>query len=196
MRRQFREDTKVCKHVIKAWLLHLKTHHPGYRDLEIAYDNLNALPHEFVADEDLIIYEIENEEVISASDISIDDEEEQAEVGAVPDLTTGRREVNAINEQLQSQGARRIGRQPRCLPLMSMPTPQQTPISEYQRTQATLLSLAFSRLYLYGRAEYLTPQAREVKYTNYVRHMLLYCDMRFAQHPRFRYVAFNTIMRY
>jgi ATP-dependent DNA helicase PIF1 len=78
---------------------------------------------------------------------------------------------------------------------MSMPTPQQTPISEYQSTQATL-SLAFPGLYPNGRAEYLTPRPREVKYTNYVRRMLLYRDIRFAQHPRFRYVAFNTIMRH
>jgi ATP-dependent DNA helicase PIF1 len=67
---------------------------------------------------------------------------------------------------------------------MSMPTPQQTPISEYQRTQATL-SLAFPGLYPNGRAKYLTPRPRDVKYTDYVRHMLLYRDMRFAQHPRF-----------
>jgi ATP-dependent DNA helicase PIF1 len=195
MRRQFCPDTKVRKHVIKAWLLHPKTHHPGYRDLEISHDNLDALPHEFFADEDLIVYEIENKEVINASDIGIDDEEEQAEVGAAPDLTTGRREFDAIYEQLQSQGARRIGRQPRRLPSMSMPTPQQTRISEYQRKQGTL-SLAFPGLYPYGRFEYLTPRAREVKYTDYVRHLLLYRDMRFAQHPRFRYVAFNTIMRH
>jgi hypothetical protein len=39
---------------------------------------------------------------------------------------------------------------------MSMSMPQQTPISEYQRTQATL-SLTFSGLYPNGRAEYVTP---------------------------------------
>lgn len=78
---------------------------------------------------------------------------------------------------------------------MSLPTLNQTPISEYQRTQATL-SLAFPSLFPYGRAEYITPRPREVKFTDYVRHLMLYKDMRFAQHPRFRYVAFNTIMRH
>jgi hypothetical protein len=42
MRRQFRADTKVRKHVIKAWLLYLKSNHPGYRDIEIAHDNLDS----------------------------------------------------------------------------------------------------------------------------------------------------------
>jgi hypothetical protein len=102
MRRQFRADSRVRKHVIKAWLLYLKSNHPGYRDIEIAHENLDVLPDEFFADNDLIINEIEDEEVVNATDISIDKEEEQVEVGAVPDLNTARREVDAINEQLQS----------------------------------------------------------------------------------------------
>jgi ATP-dependent DNA helicase PIF1 len=196
MRRQFRGDFRVRKPVVKAWLEHLKRHHPAYRDIEIAYDNLDALGDDFFADDELIVHEIEDEELINASAIGLSEEEEEPEVGAVPDLQGSRNEVDAISTQLQSQGARRfIRRQPRRLPSMSMPTPQQTPISEYQRTQPTL-SLAFPSLYPYGRAEHLTPRPREVKFTDYVRHMMLYRDMRFAQHPRFRYVAFNPIMRH
>jgi hypothetical protein len=86
MRRQFRADNKVRKHVIKAWLIHLKRYYPGYRDIEIAHENLDALPDEFFADDELIIHEIEDEAVINATDIGIDEDEEQVEVGAVPNL--------------------------------------------------------------------------------------------------------------
>jgi hypothetical protein len=37
---------------------------------------------------------MKNEEVVNATDISIDKEEEQVEVSAVLDLNTARREVN------------------------------------------------------------------------------------------------------
>ncbi|CAA9956395.1 Helitron helicase domain protein [Pyrenophora teres f. maculata] len=142
------------------------------------------------------VRQINNEEVINAAPIGDDEEEEAPEIGAVPDLQAGQRELDAIQEQLESSGARRlIGRQPRRYASMSLPTLNQTPISEYQRTQARL-SLAFPGLFPYGRAEYITPRPREVKFTDYVRHLMLYKDMRFAQHPRFRYVAFNTIMRH
>jgi ATP-dependent DNA helicase PIF1 len=101
MRRQFRVDTKVRRHVIKAWLLHLKSHHPGYKDIEIAHDNLDALEEEFFANDEFIIHEIENEEVINAAAIDVDtDDEEYPEIGAVPDLAASQKEVDAINSQL------------------------------------------------------------------------------------------------
>jgi hypothetical protein len=58
------------------------------------------LPDEFFADDDVIINEIEDKDVVNATDIGIDKEEEQVEAGAVPDLNTVRREVDAINKQL------------------------------------------------------------------------------------------------
>jgi hypothetical protein len=46
-----------------------------------------------------------------------------------------------------------------------------------------------------GYAEFVTPRLRDVIYPQYVRHLMLNKHMRFDQHLRFRYVAFNTIMR-
>jgi hypothetical protein len=196
MQRQFRQDFRVRKSVVRAWLLHLRHYHPAYRSNEIAHDNLEALPDDFFVDNELIVHEVEDETEINAGAIGADEYEEDPEVGAVPDLHPYRDEIEFISEQLQCQGAARmtVGRQPRRLPSMSMPTPQRTPLSELNKSHA-LLSWAFPGLFPRGQAEYVTPRLRNVPYAEYIRHLILYKDMRFAQHPRFRYVVFNTLMR-
>src|SRR2546429_600446 len=75
-----------------------------------------------------------------------------------------------------------------------MPSFRTTPISEFNRSQA-LLSWAFPTLFPRGDAEFVTPRLRDIPYPMFAKHSLLYKDGRFAQHPRFRYVVFNTIMR-
>jgi hypothetical protein len=77
---------------------------------------------------------------------------------------------------------------------MSLPTPRNTPISEFNKSHP-LLSWAFPSLFPYGRAEYVSSRPREVDYKTYIKHLLLHCSGRFAQHPRFCYVVFNTLMR-
>ena len=57
------------------------------------------------------------------------------------------------------------------------------------------MSLAFSMLFHRGRAEFITPRPRTSTLPAYVQH-LQYHDGRFAKHPRFRFVRFNTIARH
>jgi len=70
-----------------------------------------------------------------------------------------------------------------------------TPINEFNQGQA-LLSWAFPTLYPYGRGDIATPRLRTIPYDVYLAHCMRYHDGRFAQHPRFRFVAFNTLMRF
>jgi len=84
---------------------------------------------------------------------------------------------------------------PPTLPHLSIGSIRATPINEFNRTQA-IFSLAFPTLFPDGKAEFITPRLREVRLRDYVRHLLLYKDSRFAQHSRFRYVAFNIMMRH
>jgi ATP-dependent DNA helicase PIF1 len=109
------------------------------------------------------------------------------EVGAVPELHADNDEVTEIRAELGRRGARQIGRQPRRLPSMSLPTPRNTPISEFNKSHP-LLSWAFPSLFQSRRAEYVSSRPREVDYKTYIKHLLLHCSGRFAQHPRFRYV--------
>jgi ATP-dependent DNA helicase PIF1 len=169
---------------------------------------LDALPDDAFVDDEMIIHELaaddgepeeepEKEHEDDDDDNDEDDDEdddEVPEVGAVPDLRTENDEVTEIRSRLSIDGDRQIGRQPRRLPSMSMPTARLTPISEFNKAHP-LLSWAFPSLFPRGHAEYVTSRLRDVDYKTYVKHLLLHKSGRFAQHPRFRYVVFNTLMR-
>lgn len=86
MRRQFRSDTRVRKPIVRAWLEHLHAHRPGYKDIEIAHNNLEALGDEFFAENELIIHEIEAEDVINAAAIAANEMDDDPEIGTVFDL--------------------------------------------------------------------------------------------------------------
>lgn len=55
--------------------------------------------------------------------------------------------------------------------------------------------MAFPTLYATGRADFNSPRLRSVSLSDYARHLLCYHDGRFGRHPRWRFLAFNTIMR-
>ncbi|KAJ5942725.1 hypothetical protein N7516_002893 [Penicillium verrucosum] len=78
---------------------------------------------------------------------------------------------------------------------LALPPFRSTPINDFNRTKP-LLSLAFPTLFPYEGAEFTIPRQRSVSYKNYVRHLIKHESGRFAQHPRFRFVVFNTIMRH
>jgi hypothetical protein len=75
-----------------------------------------------------------------------------------------------------------------------MPEIHSTPLSEFNRSQA-LLSLTFPSLYPEGKGEFVMPRQRSIDYDVYLRHAMRWRDGRFARHPRFRFVAFNTLVR-
>lgn len=75
-----------------------------------------------------------------------------------------------------------------------MPSFQSQPISDFDRGQP-LLSLAFPSLFPTGAAEFCSVRPRTVSYRDFVKHLLLYKDGRFARHPTLRYFVFNTIIR-
>lgn len=69
-----------------------------------------------------------------------------------------------------------------------------TPVNEF--TTEGYMSRAFPTLYPTGAADFNAPRQRTVTCGNYFKHLMLYKDQRFAQHPRFRYFALNTEMRW
>ena len=77
---------------------------------------------------------------------------------------------------------------------VSWPPCRGTPINEFN-TEG-YISCAFSTLFPTGAADFLAPQPLAVTAGNYVKHLIMYKDARFAQHPRFRYFALNTEMRW
>ena len=77
---------------------------------------------------------------------------------------------------------------------VSWPPCSGTPINEFN-TEG-YISCAFPSLFPTGAADFLAPRPLAVTVGNYFKHLIMYKDARFAQHPRFRYFALNTEMRW
>ena len=103
-------------------------------------------------------------------------------MSAIPNLLPNKTELQALQEAISTRRH------------MTLPALQSTPLSEYNQHQP-LLSWAFPTLFPRGLGEYRMPRRRTVLFDDYATHLMKYCDGRFAQHARFRYVVFNIIMR-
>ncbi|EED21753.1 hypothetical protein TSTA_089920 [Talaromyces stipitatus ATCC 10500] len=110
---------------------------------------------------------------------------ELPERSAVPDLLAQGDELTAIRDQLQPESGHAH---------LEVSLFRSTPLIEFNRTQP-LLSWAFPTLFPRGEAEFTTPRQRTVSFEDYIKHLMKFRDGRFARHPRFRYVVFNTLMR-
>ena len=69
-----------------------------------------------------------------------------------------------------------------------------TPINEF--TTEGYFSCAFPTLFPTGAADFLGQRQNQVTIGNYFKHLMMYDDSRFAKHPRFRFFALNTEMRW
>lgn len=195
MTRQFRHDFHVRQSAIRQWLLFLKQQHPGYRDILIDEDRLSQLPVD-----DNVSRQVFNHR---QADAIIDEEipsEEMPEEGdfdgaAVPNLIAAQADLDELQDQLQGQTMPNPEQIPLQQQYLRMPDIRSTPLNEFNRSQP-LLSLAFPTLYPRGQANFVQPRVRSVTYKQYINHAMKWHDGRFAKHPRFRYVAFNTLMRH
>lgn len=113
------------------------------------------------------------------------EEVEDPEHGFVPNFAPDAVEFDTLRNHIRRTTNREY---------LSMASIRRTPISEFNNREP-LLSLAFPSLFPNGQAEFIQPRLREVDYLGYVRHLLCYKDGRFARHPRFRFAAFNMLLR-
>jgi helitron helicase-like protein/uncharacterized protein DUF6570/PIF1-like helicase len=197
--RQFRRDYRVRRCAIIRWLDFLRGNHPGYRDVQISAAAIEELPEDGPVDH-LLPSQVVDAELPSEEQDPTDqqddpaglfnDDSDEPECAAVPDVLATEDEVTAIRNMVDPVAAN-----PHTLrPHIIVPSFRQTPISEFNNS-AQLLSMAFPTLFPKGSAEYVLPRERKVEYAEYVRHLIKHESGRFARHPRFRYVVFNTIMR-
>ena len=78
--------------------------------------------------------------------------------------------------------------------VLMWPTIGGTPINEF--TTEGYISSAFPTLFPTGAADFLGERQNPVTIGNYFKHLMMYDDGRFAKHPRFRFFALNTEMRW
>lgn len=77
---------------------------------------------------------------------------------------------------------------------LNWPTIGRHPIREFE--YPGYISMAFPALFPTGDADYNQPRNDPLTARDYFRHLLYYRDGRFANDPRFRFFAFNTVMRW
>jgi hypothetical protein len=192
LNRQFKKDYRVRRAAVTMWLEHLKRFHPGYADVEIDRATLAHLPEGGEVSDQFAVHEMPAvDEDIDVSNLQIDEEEER-EVAAIPNLLAAHSELERMQRDAAPGGRDEVARD-EVAHLTQAPF-RATPLREFNRSQA-LLSLAFPTLFPYGEAEFVGSRVRSVKFAEYIEHLIKYHDGRFARHPRFRYVVFNTYMR-
>ena len=81
-------------------------------------------------------------------------------------------------------------------PTEAIPWPPRgdTPVNEF--TTEGYISCAFPTLLPTGAGDFLAPRLHAITVCNYFKHLMLYDNGQFAKHPRFRYFALNTEMRW
>ncbi|KAJ9297950.1 hypothetical protein DTO271G3_4171 [Paecilomyces variotii] len=117
----------------------------------------------------------------ATADLSKDNNPNTVEAIAIPNTMAKDNEISTLRDQL------------RPIAQLTMPSYQSTPIGEFNRT-IPLLSWTFPTLYPFGKGDFLTARRRPVELKDYLAHLIKYRNGRFARHPRFRYVGFNTLI--
>ncbi|KAM4060880.1 ATP-dependent DNA helicase PIF1 [Hirsutella rhossiliensis] len=178
--RQFTRQFRVRRQAVVIWLNYLRRHHPGYRCIVIDEERLSQLP------ENGNILDAIPQSQVEAADVGPEEDHEAEpdleDEAAVPDLLAKDTELDALRAILtrESEADAELPTNVQARPQheLQLPNIRHTPINEFNRSHA-LLSLAFPASFL----------------TDYIEHAMRWHDGRFARHPTFRFVAFNTLMR-
>jgi hypothetical protein len=184
---QFRSDFRVRKSRVTTWLRFLKDHHPDYRYITVSLGRIDALP----VDKDVsssfasIIDHGPGEDVQEQPILA--DRPPPNSQSMVPNLDITTTEIGLIVQGITG----------RKLPPPGLPAPsiRMTPIDEASGRDR-IFAMAFPTLYPTGRADFNTPRLHKVDLNDYARYLMCFRDGRFGQHPRWRFLIFNILMRH
>ncbi|KJZ74108.1 hypothetical protein HIM_06354 [Hirsutella minnesotensis 3608] len=196
LNRQFRRQFRIRRRCLQQWLDFLSNNHPGYRDITVCQKRMSVLPEDGDVLDQVATVEVTDPLAANLGDIENDDiEADEVDQSAVPDLLPEDTEMEALHshvlgEERDAPLPARAATQHQ----LEIPNIRRTPINEFNQSQA-LLSLAFPTLFPRGQADFIEPRLRPIKYADYIQHALRWHDGRFARHPTFRFVVFNTLMR-
>ena len=179
-------DFRVRKSVVLGALLWLKHHNKYYRNVNIDYDSLNELPEDGNLSGLTGIKTSRNVE----EDIPLleNDENSHDAESFVPIAAQKLTELEAVKKSV-ADGQKSSPRN-----IVPWPPRADAPINEF--VTEGYISCAFPTLFPTGAGDFLAPRERVVTVGNYFKHLMRYDDGRFARHPRFRYFALNSEMRW
>ena len=110
----------------------------------------------------------------------------------VPIATRSLTEQEAVHQSVQE---RQLSPSTSSSPATMMwPSIGGVPINEF--TTEGYFSCAFPTLFPTGAGDFSGQRQNQVTIGNYFKHLMMYDDNRFAKHPRFRFFALNTEMRW
>jgi ATP-dependent DNA helicase PIF1 len=192
-------DFCVRRKKITQALHWLKINNIFYRNIDIDENILQSLPENgSIANQlpQLTGDETEKESSIERNiDLNEVDNEESEDYFIsqtfVPSLLPGRSEDDAINKTLDRMQQNRSSHKD---PWIDWPHIESFPINEFHT--AGYMVRAFPTLFPRGTADFRSHRVKDVKPAEYFKHLLIYKDGRFARHPRWRYFALNSIMRW
>ncbi|KAI8401489.1 hypothetical protein FOFC_18358 [Fusarium oxysporum] len=196
LNRQFRRQFRVRRRCLQEWLNFLSNNHPGYRGITVCQKRMSVLPEDGDVLDQVATAAVTDPLSANLGNIENDDvEPDEVDQSAVPDLLPEDTEMEALRSHvLGEERGEHLPVRPSTQHQLEMPDIRRTPINEFNHSQA-LLSLAFPTLFPRGQAEFVEPRLRPIKYADYIQHALRWHDGRFARHPTFRFVVFNTLMR-
>ena len=186
-------DFRVRRAVVLRALQWLLANNKYYRNVCINRDALDLLP------EDGNLSGLQSVTLDSTNEVtgSLDTQDEDNDPYSahlsgsfVPNATQRRTEQETVRQSVHQ----RQSRQPVAPPTVPWPSTGSTPINEF--STEGYISCAFPTLFPTGAADFLAPRPLAVTIGNYFKHLMMYADSRFARHPRFRYFALNTEMRW
>ncbi|RXK41116.1 hypothetical protein M231_01519 [Tremella mesenterica] len=212
-----RPEFQVQRARVLANLLALKAVHPSYRDIIVDDNALAALPESGSVFDQLRSTTLEDEmelelppDALDVEGTAGDDSEENSGVvseGMVPVVDRIRTEVEQIREglglvggdegepsTLQAQTSISVTNNVDSI-FLTAPPVGCSPLNEHDRSRFLLIE-AFPFLFPTGKADLHAPRPQDIKPGEYFRHLLRYSDGRFAGHNRFRYYAFNCLLRW
>ena len=179
-------DFRVRKSVVLGALLWLKHHNKYYRNVNIDYDSLNELPEDGNLSGLTGIKTSRNVE--EDRPLLENDENSHDAESFVPIAAQKLTELEAVKKSV-ADGQKSSPRN-----IVPWPPRDDAPINEF--VTEGYISCAFPTLFPTGAGDFLAPRERVVTVGNYFKHLMRYDDGRFARHPRFRYFALNSEMRW
>ena len=180
------QDFRVRKSVVLGALLWLKHHNKYYRNVNIDYDSLNELPEDGNLSGLTGIKTSRNVE--EDRPLLENDENSHDAEYFVPIAAQKLTELEAVKKSV-ADGQKSSPRN-----IVPWPPRADAPINEF--VTEGYISCAFPTLFPTGAGDFLAPRERVVTVGNYFKHLMRYDDGRFARHPRFRYFALNSEMRW
>ena len=182
---QAHRDFRVRKTVVLQALNFLKANNVYFSNITINLENLSLLPDDSTISNQHM-FTVEPDSPFSAS--------EQSETPNDPEHITSTFIPGSYHSITEEEHIRRSLEESSSTSSVPWPTRDNNTINEF--STEGYFSCAFPTLFPTGSADFLAPRINKVTIGNYLKHLLLYDDGRFAKHSRFRYFALNTEMRW